>query len=475
MGFLQRISEHIGELLSADEDDNKKTHKNTGSAHKKVETLKRPDDFEAHLKNVLSQEGQPLAGRVNFIGLAKIRETLGPKWDAIASRADEIARRAIERKLTDADVYTRYNDLQYLIIFSRLSKEQAQLKCALIAEEINKRLLGESTDNELLEVKTMVAAMGGKLQFEDVPSIGTLAARLAGEEGELFSSPDSSSKTAEIDPAIAEFPAQEGLIQGVASWEEADQVADPLEKMQILYRPMWGVRQNAIIGYECVPARLSLDGRLSVGQSKIPGLQDVEIARRLDLMVLRKGITDLRAAVASGRPVPIIFPVHFETLSGYTARMGFIELCFRGIPPEAHKYAIFLLSALPEGVPQPRLLEITRALRKHASAVMMLTTGDHRRVPLAAETGVAVTCYQFSGRSGAEAQEIQNINRFAAAAAKAGFRSAVYEAPTLSLVTASCAAGIDYIVSDIVGPVTDTPRGIYRFSVADLYRDRTLA
>jgi hypothetical protein len=135
---------------------------------------------------------------------------------------------------------------------------------------------------------------------------------------------------------------------------------------------------------------------------------------------------------------------------------------------------MFMLVRLPNGVPQTRLAEISTALRKHAAAVMMILPESHKRLPVPAETGVAAIAYQCSGGKAEEAVEIQAINRFVHDAAKAGFRTVAYDVHTVSLGASSTAAGMDYIIGDVIGPVLDMPRSSHRFTVADLYGNAAL-
>src|SRR5258708_17419887 len=57
--------------------------------------------FEDRLRELLGQGGDAavLAGRVNFIGLDKIKGRLGASWERVAASADRIARQTIERPM----------------------------------------------------------------------------------------------------------------------------------------------------------------------------------------------------------------------------------------------------------------------------------------------------------------------------------------------------------------------------------------
>lgn len=408
------------------------------------------DEFEAHIRTLLKQESKPLAGRVNFIGLSKIKDKLGSRWEKLSALADDITRKAIERRLTNVDVYTRYKELHYLIVFAQLSPEQAQLKCALIAEEITKRLLGEDIAPELLEVKTMLSALDGKFEFENVPDIETLASKI----GDGPSEPEASG-----DPDD--------------DWWNDEETADPLANVQLVYRPMWDVKRNAVTTYVCVPARPSGTGRLMVGESEIPRLEEPEVSQRLDLMIQKRVIGDLRKLVESGKQQLLCLPVHFETLASNQRRLAYLDRCRRGVPPQGVKLLVFELMGVPEGVPQNRLLELAAALKRFSRGVLLRTKVSETVFRPPNETGIAAIGFEhFAAYGVAESKQIAEMERFAAAAKKAALATYVHGLRTISLTTAAIAAGFDFVDGDVVTSVVDTPGGAYSFQMQDLFTAR---
>jgi hypothetical protein len=406
------------------------------------------EEFETHLRSMIKSDAKPLAGRVNFIGLSKIRDKLGERWAKVSERADEITRKAIERRLIDADVYTKYKELHYLIIFAQLSHEEAQLKCALIAEEITKRLLGDDITPDLLEVKTMVSQVEGKFEFEDVPDIEVLAAK------------------------IGDAPAPAAGNEEDAWWED-EETADPLANVQLVYRPMWDVKRNAVTTFVCAPALPGPAGRLLVGESEIPRLDVPEVALRLDQLVQKRVIGDLRKLVAAGQQQLLCLPVHFETLAVSQRRMAYIDRCQRGIPPQGIKLLVFELTGVPEGIPQNRLLEMATALKRFSRGVLLRTTLSQPWFRPPSETGIAAMGVEYHSSSGVpEAKLIGEMERFASAAKKVGLSTYMHGLRTISLTTAAIAAGFDFVDGDIVTSVVEQPRAAYAYQMQDLYTAR---
>lgn len=439
--ILSRVGDRLADFLSQDDGP---AAAPAGNAHHSG-ALSR-DEFERRASHIVRDTGCTLAGAVTFLGLEKVKEKLGDRWERLSARADDIARRAIERRLDNADAYTRHGDLQYVLLFAHLNKEHAQLKCAMIAEEITKRLLGEDISPQLLEVKAMVSQARHDTTAESAPDLAMLVARLA-TEGE-----EAPRSTADDD-----------------DWWDATAKGDPLDNVQLAYRPLWDVRRNALTTYVCTPTVIDSGGRLLVGEENIPGLsEDVSATNRLDLLMQRRVIGDLRRLMALGRKLMLCLPIHFETLASSSRRLRYLERCRTGIPSGGERFLVFEIVGTPVGMPQGRLLEITSALKPHGRAILLRVQPDHALFRPPSETGVSAVGFSHR-RQGEERQDIEALQRFAAGATKAGVATYIHGLRSLSLVTAAIGAGFNFVDGDIVSSLTSTPAHAYEFAIEDLF------
>jgi len=127
---------------------------------------------------LLAGKSKIQAGAMNFIGLAELEQKLGDQWLKMSGRVDAIAKKTIERRLTNVDVYFPFGALNYLIVFSRLSEDAARLKCAAIAREIETALLGDTSSHHVLRVQTAVKQIDGELALVELETIEDLVARV---------------------------------------------------------------------------------------------------------------------------------------------------------------------------------------------------------------------------------------------------------------------------------------------------------
>lgn len=402
------------------------------------------DAFVIRATELMTTSERAMASSVRLIGMAKIRAHFGAAWEKVATRADRAAHRAIQNRLGPRDVCTRIKESDYLILFADLTLEEAQLKCTVIADEIARALLGDSLPPNLLQVKSAVAEVDRKFDFEDAPNMEELAARLLAPV---------------VDKATA-APPRKGA---------DEQATDELSSVKLLYRPMWNVRTGAISGYLLVPGRVLASGGIAfdvtANADALSSIQKFE----LDCRAIKRIVRDMNQLIAAGRKVLIATPVHFETLSSTTRRMAFLKIA-AALPPAARQMVLFEIVGAPDGVPQGRLLEMATAFKSLSRAVLFEVQCKPGTFATFRSCGILAVGVNASTMQGSESDVIQSLNKFAEAAAKADVQCYVHGLRSLSMTTAAVAAGFNYVDGTPVASIADAPGSVYRFGLGDLFR-----
>jgi len=383
---------------------------------------------------------------VHYISLSKLRDKLGARWEKTAERIDGIARQEIERRLSPVDVFKCMDGLNYLVLFARMTLPQAQLKCALIAEDIARRLIGADMDATALEVKTAIMQPDGSVLLVDVPSVEDLADTILEAQAEAGSVIE-----AEIEMA-----------------DSGIDVAASFIGVRFVYRPMWDVQRNALATYICVPAVDDEDGATVTGEAAIADVGHADVAFELDRRVLNQVIEDLKVLESVGRKLLLIAPVHFETIATRRRREVYLRLC-KAISAASVKLVIFELIGVPEQIPPGRLFELAAHFRSVSRAVILRTPVTRSQIYFPYETGIFAVGADLSGTEKGEAELMRDMERLAAATAKAGLRSYIHGLGSVSLTTAAVGAGFDYIDGDTITNVVDAPRTAYRFEARNIY------
>jgi hypothetical protein len=384
-------------------------------------------DFESRLALLLSQStsGAFQAGRISIVGVERAKERFGTAWERLASRADRIARNAIERYLLPGDIYTVWHDMSYLIVFPSLEPDRARMKCLLIADEVMKALFGD--------------------EGSDVISVDSAVAPLVGGAGG--------------------GPAEDGVKSASAPTQKAAPA-----KYRFAYRPMWDTTLSVLSAYFCVPmlpgagtGAAFVDAGLALGG-------DPEALAHLDFALQERVLGDLQQMHSEHCRVLIVLCVHFETLAAAAQRRRYVEALARSVAPDAAKLLVIEIVDVPDGVPPSRIFDLAAALRPHCRSV-----SARLRVECAALNGFnsahiyAVGC-DIGASQAPELTVMQQLARFSRAAEKAGLASFVHGLRSVSLTGAAVGAGFRYIDGEGVHKLVDRPERVTSFNLSDIYR-----
>jgi len=398
-------------------------------------------------------------GQVNLISIARIRDYLGTQWPHYAVQADRIARNAIERYLIGGDIYTRWNDEGYILVFATLDFHHAQVKCKLIGEEITKKLLGEETD-DLAVVRHVEVQGDGTVTFTNVPGFEELVALTVGEDSRDVGAPSPLG-------VVSSSPAGEAAPPSAAQPEA--KASDPLAELGFSYRPTWDPGRGVIAAYLCVPMLPEVPGSARRMRAAPVLKDDVPSLERLDFTTLLHGIGLVEGLVKDKRRLLITVSVRFETLCIAAHRRRYIEILRTRLSPEAASLLVIELVSVPNGVPEARLIEITSPLRAHARAAIARLRADVTDFSQFAAARIAAAGCDLGEQSGSEMALMQQMARFSKGAAKSGVATYLRGVGSLSLAAAALGAGFAHLDGDAVAAMVEQPRGVLQFSLLDLY------
>ena len=469
--------------------------------------------FVSALKGLFAQHGEVLAGNLNLVGLDDIREQLGSKWPRLEDHVHALANRIIERHLTKSDIHMRYGELEYLIVFANLGQEAAQLKCAMISEELYTHLLGVE-DLKQMRIRSVVGVADDRLVVEDIPLEATLQ-KLAGkianggvttifdprssrnsgagatvgplssERSPAAAEPTSTSRVAAVAPENAE------LAQASASGDAVD--VGPLvfvdkgggvkthedtendtfrgwsETIDFIYRPIWDIRHSAISTFMCAPCRFTALGYVH-GDNVLPIPTDDDDVARLDSWTLQKTVGDMASLFQNRFQFLVVVPVHYATLTSRAARKTHTRIC-GGIPEAMRKFLLFQILDVPEGVPSTRLTEIAAALQPFARSLILRSRSQRHDFSLLRPSGISAIGLDISKDRRTESEILADMNGFAKRAEEHDLTCYVHGVRSSSLSIGAIAAGFHYIDGDRVKGVTEFPEQMVRYDWAQFYEE----
>jgi len=449
--IFRRDSPLADDIEAAAPEPPKPHHDSTGLA----DLIGTEMHFLTQLEDTLLHHADVATGRVHLVGLEKIREHFGDDWPTVVDKVHEIAQSTIERRLMPGDFHVRYYDLNYMVVFASLSRDQALLKCNLIAQEIAERVLGRRNARSFVDLQVVEAKANGELRLQSAASLDDLASSL--------------------DVAFqheAEHPERE---PAWVSHEDIEASFDDLfEALVFLYRPVWNVEKDVISTYFCLPALVLPGGRILTGYNTLPADTPTSMLVRLDRTNLAQVESDLKRCKAAGADQLLATPVHFETLATQRDRREFIKL-MRALDEELCERLVIEIVGLPRGAPSGRIIDVVSAVHPFCRAVLVRlpATFDNfqalRGVPLAA-AGMDAAAANAEGEL-SEAEMAKLLRAFSDRAARVDLAAYVHGVDTSRLSLAAIAAGFQYVDGDTVASATEQPRGIQRFEFEDLNVD----
>ncbi|MGA3001689.1 MAG: PAS domain-containing protein [Acetobacteraceae bacterium] len=276
------------------------------------------------------------AGHIKLVGLNEVRNALGGRWSALATRAMATAEAVIKRRCGKEDSYSQADDSSFLICFGALDANEATFRAAMIGREIRDRLIGQCDDPATAQVRAIAASV--TLPWPEEQSIpvrnATLLAGLDGQLQQIERDARATLKAAVLDASCELEPVQSRPAgEVVATWVC---LSDALERKLL-----------------CACAALP---------------RDETEAFDLDGLLLGLAARRAVAVLARGASHTLLVPVGFDMFSSRPATDRFIELC-RQLDKRLTKQLVFMLSGLPDGLTRSRLFDCVNRLRPFCCGV----------------------------------------------------------------------------------------------------------
>lgn len=430
---------------------------------KKAELQKLCDQLFKHKKHLTS-------GKFQFIGLAKIRKRIGNKqWAGLSKIVYEVTEEVIEKHIGRSDIYIRYHDDTYVIIFAHASLEEGRIKAAQIAEEIQRRLF-EVDEKELKDMEIRQAIINIRIDFlmsndfpdflDDLPwQANTLDFQNIEDESEQ-------TKT-QIKIDAIEVEAARYRIKNQTA-QDSSAISDIL----YTYLPFWDVSRGALTTYLCIPYKdKPSKDPLSAHTILYKGLNAPQRVA-LDIATLKHVMAELNKIESLGRKLIVTCPVHYDTLYNFDEYETYKQI-LETIPDMQKQFLTFIIMNMSKELPSKNPYWFAGPLRKFCRHVFA-------EVPLRRDvnfnylrnTGVDVVGVRLDMSQTSEQDAITILNGMnAKAKALKISKTFVLGVTSLSLTTSSVCAGFDFLCGPAVHENVNEPDEIHQFKYEDLLRN----
>ena len=417
-------------------------------------------DIKIKLKLALAGRTKVEMGQFQFLNLEELRLQAGADWLNLRSKIYDVSAHFIEKRLDPEDVMFRCQG-GFLIIFSVLTGDVAAVRVAGISRELSAFFLG---DRALQTLK--VAAESRSVSTEEFLAI------IARTQPQEAAEPRVSKPAA----ASADRPQSSRRLtdQDRVAWEVAETEVEfrptpprwtqPARKAQsepwddIVFKPCWDARSNAITHNLCV-ARRVVSGWPAYGRDTFSALDSKPLNRLLDHSVAIAAQRGFQRVHAGGGSCGIIVPVHYDTISSLSERMSYFGI-LQSVPVPIRRHFLLRIDAIPDGAPVGQMQELFRSMMPFGSKIIARLpygVSDLRRFE---GSGIGVFGTEIPHRLGdgeVSTATVQAVLALVTAARDLKADAFLTQVESASLLGASVSAGVRLFSGNLIGSDQPVP------------------
>lgn len=429
---------------------------------KKLSFRKRKE-LEMMCEALFKRKDLITTGRLQCLGLAKVQKKLGKRWKNLQDIVFETVEEVLDLYLSSKDIFIRYKDDTYVLIYADTSPEEAQLKSTIISKEIKNRLFDHEEDAfKNIEIETKTREHRSRVLSEQgATNAIELIARDSGVYQQTAYSQDIEIKpTFEIDP----FEEQtDGAVCDLSIHEE--KITPP----QHTFMPIWDVKQNLLTTYLCLYQEGTESEPFSAHQSEYDKTTTTW-RKKLDMAMLDIVAETADAMFSGASRLRIVCPVHYETLMHNKSHEHFILKCQK-IPQEHKEYIVFLVWGVPEKIFDLNIDKFFGSIRRHCQALYAQFSFTSKPAPQLLRSlhfdAVGLMLGQEELSESEIIEKLSHFNEFAESAhVKKTFLMGV---TSLSITTSAICSNYDLLAGPAVHDNVPAPDKIYKFMYHDLF------
>ncbi|MGZ9097663.1 MAG: hypothetical protein ACXW30_05140 [Micavibrio sp.] len=418
---------------------------------------------------LLKNQALITSGKLQFIGLAKIKKRMGRQWEGLSKIVYDTAEAVIDQFLDKGDVFIRYRDDTYIMIFARSTLEESRIKGDLIAVEIQKRLFAlDEKELRTLEIRQALSeihvdAMG--MGFPDFLD------SLFPDDEDCALNPFKTKKP-DPDENLTPYDVKTVDVDTANYRPEHSTVRDEnalTVEMNFSYSPLWEIRRNALTSYLCLAHSPAAQGSLFQAYKSLYAHRNPHGKAVLDNRILAAVAAELERMAADGRKLLLICPVQHETLYLMENYESFKNQLLK-IPPAQRQYLILLVMNIEDAAPPKNAYWFAAPLRQYCRHVFA-------EIPLRRDinfnylrnSGVDVAGVRLD-RETSEQETISLLNAFCIKSKSLKIaKTFILDVSTLSLATSAACAGFDFLGGAVIDETRyPRPQEIRRYRAEDL-------
>lgn len=241
-----------------------------------------------------------------------------------------------------------------------------------------------------------------------------------------------------------------------------------LPEFYVHFPPVWDVQNELVTMFAVEPYRM-VDNRIVRGLPVVPeAINNDRLMLQFALAVLEQVVERAQQFADNDQPGFLTAPIHFNAVAAGSQRERVVEF-LRETDPEIGKRICVELMGVPKGVSSSTLQTVLDALRPCGRALFLRADFHDPRWTSKVNVQVNSIGMAVVDEPRYEAENIRQIQEFAAACRTRQVNPYVLGLNSTSLTLFAAAAGVRYILGDRIGAPFAEAAGAYPFRWLDFY------
>ncbi|MBI1775477.1 MAG: hypothetical protein HYR63_09030 [Proteobacteria bacterium] len=360
-----------------------------------------------------------IAGNVQMLGFARVRERLGPVWHEVRERVHGLAEEVIRKHLGPGDLFLKASDERFIVLFDRASRAQGEAKARAIASVLDQRLGAAGQESHLIQVRAVAVELDPKTSAEALASPQALAGTVSQAERD-------------------------------SEKRERAAFVEIMPKLKIAYWPVANLKKRLISMYDAALPELA-DG----AAAESPGGTGAFFCE-LDCYALAKAAEVLARGDQPRHKAVLMAPIHYDTLAARNHRQRYVEAC-KVLPKGSSRRLLMQIVDLPEGTPQGRLHQLLSVVGPFFAGFVFRVQPSFRPSDLL--TGLRLRGFAVDGSHWEHLSkpEAEALHALVEGARKHGYRTWFLGARSLEVATLAKRLRFDYLNGAAVFPRVPEP------------------
>lgn len=450
--LLARLLRMLARLVEGKSAETSWDNKDVPAAEERAESL-QPDeppppsrvDLQSveHLLADLHKRGvKASVGKIQMVHVGTIRDAFGDNWDRFAGRAMELAEGVLRQHLDPTDIYSRYENFAFIVVFSDLDEAYARERAAAISLDIQYRLLHDADLAERVSVNSVAARIVDILGDDVPPTLGALSQ--------------------ELDRKTKENRALEHTGFPRPKRSRAGELPQWMGKFAPAYRPMLYMPNQTISTYVAVHRRRLEDGNWLIDEAAYPVGRAGDLTLDMDELLMRRVSADLRNTIVERNNAIVGTMINIRSLNKSSPLFSQLHL----LGNRARDQFVVEIAGVLPGTPLGLLVEVVGSLRPFTKQVnLRLPLFDPEVEHLSSvglhSVGCDISDPKLEHRRTSEIAEA--MESFVEQANALEFHTHFHGVSTTEQFATAVKVGADYLTGDAVAPYISSPAGPLRF------------